>query len=247
VLVWALPGSAAERRIVIGSDGRMSLATAAARSHLTAEALESRHAATGVVECGGMRGIGQLTGRADVVSSAAHVFFDEAGRSRAAAGRCVFRLTTAAGVEEIPLVPDPRACGATDPYAHDGRHDWAFARLVRPAVGVRPYPFGPSPRVGDQIAVVAVEGGEKTIDLCRVREVHAGPGGDREIRTDCTGFDGMSGAGYLTTGERPRLVGLHVGFRSRHPDRPGPFAEDHHTFGATLAGTAMRAVSASAK
>jgi hypothetical protein len=239
VLVVAPPVGAVERRVVVGTDGRVALAIAAARARTTAAAFAARFAATGVVECGGMRGIGQLTGRADRVTSAAHVFFDEQGRSRAERGRCVFRATTPAGPVEIGLVPDPSTCGSTDPYAGDGRHDWAVARLVRPLAGITPYAPAGAPRIGQTILVVAEEGGERTIDSCRVRDLKPGARGDLEIRTDCVGFDGLSGAAYLTDGERPRLIGVHVGFRSRHPGQAGPYAEDHHTFGAVVGSSAL--------
>jgi hypothetical protein len=247
LLFSAPPAAAVERRVVVGTDGRVALAIAAARSQTSAAAFAARFAATGVIECGGMRGIGQVTGRADRVTSAAHVFFDQQGRSRAEQGRCVFRTTTPTGPVEIGLVPDPGACGSTDPYAGDGRHDWAVARLARPLPGITPYGLAGAPRIGQPIVVVAVEGGERTIDRCRIRDLKPGARGDLEIRTDCVGFDGLSGAAYLADGERPRLLGVHVGFRSRDPDRAGPYGEDHHTFGAAIASSALERATTAAR
>lgn len=226
------PTKAEERRVVIGRDGRERLDAREAR----------RYAATGVVECGGMRGIGQLTGAADVVTSAAHLFFDEAGRPRADHGRCVFVLETPAGRTTVPIVPDARLCGSTSPYGEAGRHDWAAVRLARPVSGVRPYGVGGRPAPGEAVVVVAFERGSETSQLCRVRAVMPSENGAREIRTDCTGFDGMSGAAYLTPGARPAVVGIHVGFRSTDPDRVADYSDRHHTFGSAIDGTFRRAL-----
>ena len=98
--------SAGERRVVIGRDGREPLSERGARAHV----------ATGMVECGGMRGIGQVTGADDVVTTAAHVFFDEAGRPRSERGDCVFVVDGPAGRLRVPLAPDARLCGSTTPY-----------------------------------------------------------------------------------------------------------------------------------
>lgn len=228
LLTTVAPMQAAERRVVIGHDGRMPL------ERMAAGDLARRYAATGVVECGGMRGIGQVTAKGDVVTSAAHVFFDEAGRPRADQGRCVFIVEGAEGRQSIPLTPDARLCGSTSPYGLSGRHDWAAARLAHPVRGIRPYELGTRVEVGDPIAVVAFEGGRKTVDVCHVRAVVATESGARELRTDCVGFDGMSGAAYLTLGSDPKVVGVHVGFRSVDPDRAAAYSDHHYTFGTAI-------------
>jgi hypothetical protein len=241
VVVSTATAQAAERRVVVDRDGRVGVRAAAATLAVSEAAISVRYAATGVVECGGMRGIGQITGRGDVVTSAAHVFFDESGRSRAESGRCLFR---AASGEEIVLTPDAARCGSSRPYEASGRHDWAVARLAHPLDGVRPYRLGGTPRVGQEITVVGYERGAPSWDFCRVRDVLAGAGGGVEIRTDCVGLDGLSGAAYLTREARPALLGVHVGFRSRHPDTAGAYGEDHHTFGAAIGGAFGQAVTA---
>ncbi len=223
-----------ERRVVVDHDGRVPLPRSEA----------ARYAATGEIRCGGVRGIGQVTGSGDVVTSAAHVFFDESGRSRAARGECVFIVEGPSGRERVALTPDASLCGSTSPYGAAGRHDWAVARLARPIAGIRAYAIGGRVAVGDPITVVAWEGGRETVEKCRVREVVPGEAGGREIRTDCTGFDGMSGAAYLTPGARPRVLGVHVGYRSADPDRPAAFSDRHYTFGTAIGSTFRRALMA---
>ena len=236
----ALEARAADRRVVVEVDRRVPLAAGGASAM-------GPYGATGRIECGGVRGVGQITGRSDRVTSAAHVFFDEAGRSRAEAGRCVLILGPAGAEETIDLVPDAAACGSTSPYAAAGHHDWAVARLARPVRGVAPYAIAAGVKPGTPIRVVSFEGERAMIDACRVRAVVAAADGGREIRTDCVGVDGMSGAAYLTAEAVPRLVGLHVGWRSRHPDSAGAFADDHHTFGVAFDGAFGRAVRVGAR
>lgn len=239
-LATAGAGHAVERRVVIERDGREPLSSVATGLAAT------RFAATGVVECGGMRGVGQITGARDVVTSAAHVFFDEEGRPRAEHGECVFVVDTTAGRQRIPLAADKSLCGSTSPYGVSGRKDWAAARLAHPVPGIAAYAVGPMPKPGDPIAVVAFEHGHKTVDLCRVRDVLPGEDGAGEIRTDCVGFDGMSGAAYLSLadGRAPKVVGVHVGFRSSAPDEVLPYSARHHTFGSSIGRVLRRALEA---
>jgi hypothetical protein len=236
ILMASGSAEAMDRRVVIETDGRAALSTAGA------DRGGARFAATGRIECGGVRGVGQITGRADRVTSAAHVFFDEAGRSRAEGGRCVMIFGSGEAERTFDLVPDASTCGSTSPYAAAGHHDWAVARLVGAPRGVAPYDVAGDVRPGTALRVVSFEAGQPVIDACRVRAVVAAPGGGREVRTDCVGVDGMSGAAYLTVEPKPRLAGLHVGWRSRNPDRASGFSEDHHTFGVAPDGAFARAL-----
>lgn len=232
----SMPASADMRRVVVGRDETAPVSAGEAR----------RFTATGLVECGGVRGVGQVTETGDVVTSAAHVFFDELGRPRASHGACVFIVEEGGARRSIPLVPDARLCGSTSPYGVSGRHDWGLARLTHPIRGLRPYRIAEEVRVGDPITVVAFEDGRKIMQRCRVREVVTSENGAREVRTDCTGFDGMSGAAYLTGGASPRVLGVHVGFRSAHPDVAAPYSDRHYTFGAAIGRVFRRALAEAA-
>lgn len=239
LLSVVVPTHASERRVVVGHDGRVPLERmAGADAH-------RRYAATGLIECGGVRGIGQVTAAADVVTSAAHVFFDEEGRPRADQGRCVFIVDGPGGRQTIPLTPSARLCGSTSPYGLSGRHDWGAARLAHPIAGIKAYELGTRVKPGDPIAVVAFEGGRKTVDVCRVRDVVTSENGARELRTDCVGFDGMSGAAYLTLGKEPKVLGVHVGFRSVDPDTAAAYSDHHYTFGAAIGGVLRKALASS--
>lgn len=232
------PLHAGERVVMVGGDGRMDQAIAAERMGLSTRALEVMTSGTGTVECGGIRATAQLTGKADTITSAAHTFYDESGRSRAEGGRCVFRI--AGQTYNITLKP---YCGSTTPYAVAGHRDWAVAKLDRPVANARVYPVSGAPARGMQVMVVTGEGRSRTYDFCRIREVI----GDapREIRTDCTGVDGMSGAAYLSVGRNPAIVGIHVGFRSASPETTAGYSSKHYTFGTTVEAGFRKAVTAS--
>ena len=202
------------------------------------------YGATGVITCGNIRATGQLTVRGDEVTSAAHTFFDEAGNPRAAQGNCQFSLTVRGVVQSARVLPGPRmASGSTNPYSDGGNHDWAVARLDHAIEGVKPYGIADAPAVGSVILVVAAGAdGERSYGFCKVRELVGVAGKPREIHTDCTCADGMSGAAYLTPGPHPKLIGVHVGFRSRDPNARLPYSATHYTFGTSSEGDFRRAL-----
>ena len=198
-----------------------------------AKLLAADYRATGVIECGGMRSTGQLTFRADRVTSAAHAFYDEDGRPRAEQGRCVFLITIGGVRRGYTILPDAERCGSTRPFGVPGRHDWAVARLAEPVAGVRPYRrLGPVQR-GQSVVMVSDHPAQgRRVELCRIRDVvEGGDGAPREFRTDCDGVPGMSGAAYLSVGPNPGLVGIHVGIRRAAPGTAAAYSERHHSFG----------------
>ena len=69
----------------------------AAEQKLSAAELRTRFAGSGLVECGEAHGAGQLTLTNDLITTAAHVFFDERGAPRAKT--CFFSIENHASVE----------------------------------------------------------------------------------------------------------------------------------------------------
>src|SRR5215469_4261747 len=79
--------------VVFGPEARLSIQDFATRNHLDAASVARNHAASGVIHCGIARGAGQLTLTDNVITTAAHVFFDERGELRGDNGHCVFTAT----------------------------------------------------------------------------------------------------------------------------------------------------------
>src|SRR5579872_6334304 len=137
--------------VVFGPDARLSVQDFATRNHLDAAAVARNHAASGVIHCGPARGAGQLTLTNGVITTAAHVFFDERGELRGDSGHCAFSAMV--GGQEVTTAIDVGSIVAGDkqPYAHPAVHDWAVARLMRPVAGATPYLLGPRAQAGSPI------------------------------------------------------------------------------------------------
>jgi hypothetical protein len=237
-------GHANDRTVVVGTDNRLDGEALALRLKGLIADPDKIFAATGSVECGGVRATGQLTRSGNRVTSAAHTFFDESGRSRALSGVCQFSILVNGQLRTYPITPlTPALSGSTAPYATSGQHDWAVARLEAPVLGVAPYTLGGTPSVGQTIIVASASlAGKRSYSFCHIRELVGGIGEPREIRTDCTCADGMSGAAYLTIGPHPHLLGVHVGFRSANPLAAKAFSATHYTFGTSTEGAFRRAI-----
>ena len=69
--------------LVLGSERRASAEQYASRQKLDAGSLKQSHAASGLIQCGRAHGAGQLTLANNVITTAAHVLFDERGAKRA--------------------------------------------------------------------------------------------------------------------------------------------------------------------
>lgn len=237
--------------VLFGADGRRSAEDFAREHSLNAGALRRRYRASGVVVCGNARGAGQLTLVNSVVTTAAHVFFDEAGRPRALGGRCRFIVEIGRTTIAVAIDPTSIVSGSRDPYAETPARDWAVARLERAIAGAVPYRLG---QAGDDMAVrfaarghVDWGGGvELALEQCRLRQtLDVDAGGAREVAFDCDAGQGASGGALLDkAGER--LVAIFVGYRSSTPDLAAPFSGRHYNFAVTVEGAFRRAIEAEA-
>ena len=233
--------------VVFGPDARLSIQDFATRNHLDAASVARNHAASGVIHCGIARGAGQLTLTDNVITTAAHVFFDEHGELRGDRGHCVF--TAIVSGQEVTTAIDVSSIVAGDkqPYAHPAVHDWAVARLMRPIVGAAPYALGPSAQAGSAIEFVARGhsdwGGGKAMSLedCKLRDLlSTGGEGTREFSFDCDAGVGASGGALLAPGNK--LLGVFVGYRSIAPDQAMPFSTQHYNFAVSVDGAFRKAV-----
>ena len=241
-----------ERVVVFGVDARETAEAFASDHHLDARLIRRQHAASGVIRCGNARGAGQLTLANNVVTTAAHVFFNESGQPRADSEHCLF-VVEAEG-QEIATSIDVGSivAGSADPYNESAVHDWAVARLRRPLREATPYALG-APSSDSAIRFVARghvdwgAGRELSVESCRLRDgLEAGVEGTREFSFDCAAGLGASGSALLNeTGSR--LLAIFVGFRSIAPDKRMAFSPRNYNFAVTVEGAFRRAVENAAR
>jgi len=236
-----------ENVVVFGDETRQTLDAYARRNRLDPRQLEQLHAGSGIVRCGNARGAAQLTLVDDVITSAAHVFFDESGGIRARKGACEFVIESRG--EEIVTRIDPGSivAGSEFPYASAPANDWAVARLERPVGGTVPYALG-APRRGAAVQFVARGhidwgGGRRmSIEDCRLRDVlDEGVEGAREFSFDCAAGVGASG-GALLDASGSNLLAIFVGYHSATPEARQAFSATNYNFAVTIEGAFRRAV-----
>jgi hypothetical protein len=238
--------------VVFGDHPRLTVAEFASENHLDLGDVKRRHAASGVIHCGNARGAGQLTLADNVITTAAHVLYDEHGQLRGDSAHCFFTATVAD--QEVTTAIDMASVvsGNSEPYAKPAVHDWAVARLLRPVKGAAPYGLGSSAQPSEDIQFVARghsdwgSGRVMSMENCRLHDVlSAGAEGTREISFDCDAGVGASGGAVLNSGGG-RLLAVFVGYRSIAPDRTMPFSMQHYNFAVTIEGAFRRAVETAA-
>ncbi len=234
--------------VVFGEQGRLTPGEFARQNGLNASDIVRRHSASGVIHCGNARGAGQLTLANTIVTTAAHVFFNENGALRGDNSHCSFTATVGGVLSVTAIDVASVVTGATRPYATSPTNDWAVARLMRPVEGAIPYAIGAAPRSGERIAFAARghadwgAGSALSLQNCAMRENLAlGADGAREFSFDCDAGIGASG-GALLDQSGGRLTGIFVGFRSIDPDRAAPYSPQHYNFAVTMEGAFRRAV-----
>jgi hypothetical protein len=235
--------------VVFGADARATIEDFAIRRRLDPAALRRRYSGTGIVHCGAAHGSGQLTVADDVITTAAHVFYNRMGALRADSAHCRFVIDT--GGQEISTAIEVKSliAGSTNPYNEAAVNDWAVARLARPVREAEPYPLAPQDRESARTPVLFVargaidwQAGHASMQDCRLRDaLESGAEGTREFSFDCAAGIGASGSGLFDR-DGGGLMAVFVGFRSIAPDRPLPFSAEHYNFAVTVEGAFRRAV-----
>jgi hypothetical protein len=234
--------------VVFGERGRLTEAEFARQNGADPGDVARRHAASGIIHCGNARGAGQLTLANNIVTTAAHVLFNESGALRGDKAHCTFTAAIAGQINVTSIDVASIVAGATDPYRSSPAQDWAVARLMRPIEGAHAYAIGAPPRAGGAVEFAARGhadwGGASALSLqnCALGDMLAqGSAGTREFSFDCDAGIGASG-GALLDPTGARLDAIFVGYRSRSPDRAAPFSPQHYNFAVTVEGAFARAV-----
>jgi len=238
--------------VVFGKNSRRSIEEFAAENKLDPTVLHRTYAASGLIECGNLHGAGQLTLTDQVVTTAAHVFFDEKGAPTAKS--CIFVLEKDGKNQiSVPIDLSSIVAGSTDPYSVAEVHDWAVARLTRPIEGVQPYGIADAPSAELPVEFVARghidwgEGHRLSMEKCHLHnQLATGKEGTREFAFDCDTGDGASGGAVLAQTEKPEITAVLVGWTSNRPFHAAPFSPTHYNFVVTIEGAFRQAVQAAA-
>ncbi len=237
--------------VVFGKNSRRSVEDFAAQQKLDAAELRTRFAASGLIECGDAHGAGQLTLANDLVTTAAHVFYDEKGAPRAKT--CFFSIETHGKQVRVPIDLGSITAGSKNPYAIEAVHDWAVARLTHPIDGVTPFSLADSETSNMPVEFVARghidwgDGRKLSMEKCLLHDqLSIGAEGTREFSFDCETGDGASGGAVVTEANKPTIGAILVGWRSNKPFRSAPFSKTHYNFAVKIEGAFKKAVVAAA-
>ena len=118
--------------VVFGQNSRRETEAFAAEHDLNDAELARNHLASGLIQCGNAHGAGQLTLSDDVVTTAAHVFYDENGLPRARS--CTFDITVGGREVHVPIDLASIVAGGDMPkneFIEIGRHEILRCRLHR--------------------------------------------------------------------------------------------------------------------
>ncbi|GAC1330366.1 MAG: hypothetical protein NVSMB26_07690 [Beijerinckiaceae bacterium] len=238
--------------LVFGKNSRRSPEDFATEQHLKVADLKRSHAASGLVECGEAHGAGQLTLVSNVITTAAHVFYDEKGALRGKT--CTFAIELNGQPIRVPVDLASIKAGSSDPYAGAAVHDWAVAKLTKSIADVAPYQLAESVQADAPVEFVARghidwgDGRRMSMEACHLRDqLSGGKEGTREFAFDCETGDGASGGAVLMGEDQMQLGAILVGWRSNKPYRAVPFSPTHYNFAVSIEGAFRTAVLDAAK
>ncbi|WP_159730620.1 trypsin-like serine protease [Methylosinus sp. Ce-a6] len=237
--------------LVLGSERRASADQYATRQKLDAGSLKQAHAASGLIQCGRAHGAGQLTLANNVITTAAHVFYDERGAKRARS--CQFVTDVDGKKRRVAIDMTSIVAGSAKPYAVKAINDWAVARLAQPLDDVKPYDLADPLAVEQTVEFVSRghsdwrDAETMSFEACRLRaQTNQLKGGAREFAFDCGTGDGASGGAVLAGEPRMKLGAILVGWRSNDPSRIGPYSSTNYNFVVSVEGAFREAVLAAA-
>ena len=237
--------------VVFGQDARRLPGAFAAEHELKEADLVRAHEASGLVHCGNAHGAGQLTLADDVLTTAAHVFFDENGVPRSPS--CTFDVTVNGAEMSVPINLASIVAGSTKPYDEEVTKDWAVVRLQHGVAGVKPYGLAQDIHDDEAVTFVArghIDWGEAkrlSMQSCMLHnKLSDGIEGTREFSFDCDTGDGASGGALMFDASMSRIGAILVGWRSNRPFRAMPFSTTHYNFAVTMEGAFRQAIYAAA-
>ena len=204
LLSLATPFTPIPVNVIDGADERGSITERGPSLGLSPAEIARIRKASGHVVCADGQPVtasGALYLTNDQVLTAAHVFFDAAGRRKS---QCFFRRQ-AAGSEWVPFDTANARFGANPPKP-GSNNDWAVVRLAESLRDAEPFPVDPSrPAASDPLIVVSaqpagfehLDPGVPVVQGCTVRRVPISSSTTNFYRTDCDASSGSSGGMHL--------------------------------------------------
>ena len=233
--------------VVFGQNARREAEAFAAEHDINDAELVRNHLASGLIQCGNAHGAGQLTLADDVITTAAHVFYDENGLPRSRS--CTFDINVAGHETHVPVDLSSVVAGSTRPYDVAVAHDWAVARLSHGLTGVHPYGLASDVHDNEPVTFVSrghIDWGEAkhlSFQQCMLHDkLSEGEEGTREFSFDCDTGDGASGGAVMFDRDMARIGAILVGWRSNRPFKAMPFSHTHYNFAVTIEGAFRQAV-----
>ena len=237
--------------VVFGQDARRTADAFAIDHHMDSAELSRAHVASGLIQCGNAHGAGQLTLADDVITTAAHVFYDETGLPRSRA--CSFDVTINGRETHVPIDLSTIVAGSKVPYDVAPAPDWAVARLTHGLTGVKPYGIAADIHADESVTFVARGhidwGNAKALSLqqCLMHDqLSEAEEGTREFAFDCDTGDGASGGALMLDADMANVGAILVGWRSNKPFKAVPYSHTHYNFAVTMEGAFRKAVFAAA-
>jgi hypothetical protein len=238
--------------VAFGTNARRTAEAFAEEHKLNAEQVRHEHMASGLITCGDAHGAGQLTEANNVVTTAAHVLFDEEGNPRAPV--CIFSLVQDGRLVRVPIDFKSIVAGSRKPYSVQAVHDWAVVKLEHPIDGVTPYQLADTISAENDVQFAARGhfdwGGGRLMSMesCKLyAQLNKSVEGTREFAFNCETGDGASGGAVLLGADNLHLGAILVGWRSNSPTKAVPFSPTHYNFVVSVEGAFKDAVLTAAR
>lgn len=202
VAVSLLFGSVAATAHVFTTSKTLSFEDYADAKHVTLKSVKNQFSASGKLVCPAYTGTAQVTGSANILTTAAHLFYDKTCK-QVAIERCTFEPLFSH--DKYHLVAKGSHIGPCVIGRANTTDDWAAVYVDRPVRGVTPYKVPDLPvsiDVDTNLTVVSASARSIShspfIVECRVRDRDYYPNMDE--LDDCSSNNGSSGSAQLVPG-----------------------------------------------
>lgn len=245
---------------IVGEENRETEEQYAKTSQNPIEKVQQAFGATGILNCGGFELTAQVSGKANVLTTAGHMFFDDNCNPKPAVdvSQCFFRKS--GNADEKLYYLDAASLKTGKCVVGGNMGDWATVKMTENVEGVEPYhvPSGPvRPKVGETILTVSgyamnfndANQSSSNLNVCSIKEVL--PDRNTPLRTDCDTGYGASGSAQFLLGpsgislepEKLILSAINVAQSKTHVDG-AEYGPDQYNISVPVSGKFLDAIKA---